>query len=146
MNWREYFLGLAEYVSRKSKDTSTRVGAVAIGPDREVLETGYNGPPRGVLDTPERFERPAKYLYTAHAEQNLVASAARPRLKGSTVYVTHLCCCECAKALINAGVAKVICGPGTTSMPRDMFIAALEMFNEAGVTLEITDGPTEMPG
>lgn len=146
MNWREYFLGLAEYVSRKSKDPSTRVGAVAIGPDREVLETGYNGPPRGVLDTPERFERPAKYLYTAHAEQNLVASAARPRLKGSTVYVTNVCCCECAKALINAGVAKVVCAPNTTAMPPELFEAAKAMFNEAGVTLEMTDGPTEMPG
>lgn len=146
MNWREYFLGMAEYISRKSKDLSTQVGAVAIGADQEVLETGYNGLPRGVDDRPERLERPAKYLYTAHAEMNLVASAARPRLKGSTVYVTHLCCNECAKALINAGVSHIICGSGTTFMPPELFEAATTMLNEAGVTLEITNGPTEMPG
>lgn len=135
MNWRDYFAGMAAYVAGKSKDPSTKVGAVAAGPGNETLETGYNGLPRGVRDLPERMDRPAKYLWTAHAEENLVAAAARARLKGSTVYVTHLCCCGCARMLINAGVARVECGPGTTSMPPEQFEVAKQMFTEAGVEL-----------
>ena len=89
-------MGFAKHAALKSKD-STQVGAVAIGLHKQVVETGFNGPPRGVLDSPERRERPAKYLFAAHAEANLVATAARARLEGTTVYVTHFCCSGCAK-------------------------------------------------
>ena len=135
MSWKSYFSGMAEYVSGKSKHT-TKVGAVAVGSHNEILETGYNGIPRGVEDTSERLERPAIYLWGSHAEENLVASAARQRLAGSTVYVTHLCCNTCARMLINAGVAKVVVGNGATSMPTELFDIARTMFNEAGVILE----------
>src|SRR3546814_6598168 len=68
MNWDQYFIKMAELAATKSKDPSTKVGCVIVGPDNAVRMTGYNGPPRGVLDLPERFERPAKYLFTSHAE------------------------------------------------------------------------------
>jgi len=113
------------------------VGAVLVGPHREVLLTAYNGPPAGVKDLPERFERPAKYLYASHAEANLIAFAARLgiRTEGCTVYVTHMPCAGCARTLIQAGIVKVVVGPGTTSMPEEEFAAAEEMFREAGVTV-----------
>jgi dCMP deaminase len=132
--WCDRFLTLAQHVAGWSKDT-TKVGAVAVDYAKRVLETGYNGLPRGVRDLPERMERPAKYLWTGHAEANLVAHAARDRLQGSTVYVTHLCCSGCARSLINAGVAVVVCGDGTTSMPQEEFDVAVQMFREAGVRL-----------
>lgn len=133
--WTRRFLGLAKQIADWSKDT-TKVGALAVDANRRILESGYNGIPRGVEDLPERRERPAKYLWAAHAEENLVAHAARDRLHGSTVYVTHLCCSRCTRMLINAGVAKVVCGPGTTSMPEEEFEVARQMFLEAGVELE----------
>ena len=135
MDWNSYFMGFAKHAALKSKD-STQVGAAAIGKDKQILEVGFNGPPRGVEDTPARRERPAKYLYAAHAEANLVATAARERLAGSTVYVSHMCCSACARSLIQAGVAKVVVGDGTTSMPAEEFEAAKQMFTEAGVCLE----------
>lgn len=137
MNWRDYFRGLAQYVAGKSKDPSTQVGSVAVGAANQILETGFNGIPRGVEDRPERMERPEKYLWFAHAEENLVASAARSRLEGSTVYVTHLCCNACARMLINAGVKRVVCASGKTSMPEEQFKVAVAMFGEAGVHLEV---------
>lgn len=128
---------LAKLVASWSKDT-TQVGAVAVDPEsRAVLETGYNGLPRGVEDRPERMQRPAKYLWTAHAEENMVAHAARHRLAGADVEVTHLCCCRCARMLINAGVKSVTCGDGTTSMPAEEFEVAVQMFKEAGVELNM---------
>ena len=135
LSWSEYLMGFARHAASKSKD-KTKVGSVAIGKASQILATGFNGPPRGVKDLPERFERPAKYVYTAHAEENLVAHAARQVLEGSTVYVTHCCCNVCARMLINAGVAKVVMGDGLTSMPQELFDAALEMFAEAGVVVD----------
>ena len=141
MKWVNRFIDLAKSIAQWSKDPATKVGAVAVDDDRVILETGYNGLPRRVLDLPERMERPAKYLWTAHAEENLVAQAARFRLEGSTVYVTHLCCNGCARMLINAGVKRVVCGAGTTSMPVEQFDVALQMFDEAGV--EFVQGELE---
>lgn len=133
--WMQRFLDLAQSIASWSKDT-TKVGAVAVDTSKRILETGFNGLPRGVADLPERMGRPAKYLWTGHAEENLVSHAARDRLAGSTVYVTHLCCNGCARMLINAGVARVVVGDGTTSMPQEQFDVAVQMFREAGVALE----------
>ena len=134
--WPEYHMGFAKHAATKSKDPSTKVGAVAVDSAHRIVETGFNGFPRGVEDLAHRMERPAKYRYTAHAEENLVATAARSRLLGTTVYVTHLCCSGCARMLIQAGVSKVVAGNGKTSMPQEEFEVAVEMFHEAGVVLE----------
>ena len=134
-DWSTYLMGFANHAAQKSKD-STKVGAVLVGPNNEVLLTGFNGLPIGVLDLPERREkRPEKYLWVSHAESNLVAFAARRgiRTEGCTVYVTHMCCAGCAKALIQAGIKKVVVGTGQTSMPHDEFRAADTMMREAGV-------------
>jgi dCMP deaminase len=140
MNWPTYLMGFARHAATKSKDT-TKVGAVLVGPDGEVRLTAYNGPPKGVQDLPERFERPAKYLYASHAEANLVAFAAREgiRTAGCSVYVTHHPCSSCARSLIQAGIRCVVVGDGTTSMPAQEFEAAAVMFREAGV--EVTSLP-----
>ena len=134
MNWDQYLYGFAEHAAKKSKD-STQVGAVLVGPQREVRLTGFNGPPMRVQDLPERRERPAKYLYASHAEANLVAFAAREGIstKGCVVYCTHHPCSSCARTLIQSGVCEVVVGPGVTSMPEAEFAAAAVMFQEAGV-------------
>ena len=136
MNWSDYYMGFAKHAALKSKD-STQVGAVLIGPDGDVHLTAYNGPPRGVEDHAWRRERPAKYLYASHAEANLVAFAAREGIRtlDCSVYVTHMPCSACARALIQSGVAQVIVGAGTTSMPPEEFHAAEVMLEEADVAL-----------
>ena len=135
MNWCEYLMGFAQHAAQKSKD-ATKVGAILVGSNNEVILSGFNGPPIGVRDLPERREkRPEKYLWVSHAEANLIAFAARRgiRTEGCTVYVTHMCCAGCAKALIQAGIKKVVVGTGQTSMPNDEFRAADTMMREAGV-------------
>lgn len=134
MDWPEYLMGFAHHAATKSKD-STKVGAVLVGPDKTVLLTSYNGPPRGVHDLPERRERPEKYFWASHAEANLIAFAARQgiRTEGCKVFVTHHPCSACARTLIQAGVFSVVVGEGITSMPADEFKVAAQMFEEAGV-------------
>lgn len=113
MNWDEYFLGLAEQVKLKSKDSSTQIGAVIVGEDNEVLSVGYNSFPRGCDDNiPERQERPEKYYWFEHAERNAIYNAARIGipLKGSKIYLTsQIPCMDCARAIINTGIKTVYC-------------------------------------
>jgi dCMP deaminase len=137
MKWRQYLYGFAAHAALNSKD-STRVGAVLVGPEREVRLTAYNGPPRGVEDYPERRERPIKYLFASHAEANLVAFAAREGIstKGCTVFVTHFPCAACARSLIQAGVANLVYGPGTTKNSEEDYAASRQMLLEANVKTE----------
>ena len=134
-NWTDYFLEMAHLVASKSKDPNTKVGCIVVSEDKVVMATGYNGLPRGVEDKAERMERPAKYLWTSHAEENAVAQAARvgAKLKGGTAFVTHMPCSRCARTLIQAGIEYVVVDRGTTSMPQEEFDVAMQMFKEAGV-------------
>lgn len=129
-------MGFARHAAQKSKD-STKVGAALVDEDRVVRICSFNGPPRGVRDLPERFDRAngEKYFWASHAEQNLIAFAAREgiRTKSCTVYVTHHPCSSCARTLTQAGVARVVIGAGTTSMPDREFEVAETIFREAGI-------------
>jgi len=133
MTWHEYLMGFAQHAATKSKD-STKVGAVLVK-DRVVLCAGFNGPPRGVRDSADRFERPKKYLYATHAEMNVITTAAREGVKteGCDLYVTHAPCSACARLIIQSGIERVIVGDGQTSMPAEEFEAARVMFDEAQV-------------
>ena len=129
-------MGFADYASTKSKD-STKVGAILVAKNgRTVLVTAYNGPPSGVNDSQDRFERPQKYLFASHAENNCISFAAKYGLNtdGCGVYVTHSPCSSCARTLIQAGIKYVVYGEGKTSMPAEEFEAASIMFYEAGVS------------
>jgi len=144
--WTDYYMGFALHAATKSKD-GTKVGAVLVGTDAEVRLAAYNGPPRGVEDNEWRRERPQKYLYSSHAEANLVAFAAREGIRtlGCTVYVTHAPCASCARTLIQAGIREVVCGHATTSMPPEEFAAARLMFREAGVTKTMLEPISHQP-
>ena len=138
--WDRRFMDVASLVALWSKD-STRVGAVLVGPGNEIRLTSFNGPPKGIKDTPGRFERPAKYLYASHAGANLVAFAAREgiRTKDCTAYVTHPPCAACARTLIQAGVKRIVFGAGkfTCSATWTEETAAADvMCREAGVSIE----------
>lgn len=109
------FWAIAKAVAGMSKDPTTKVGAIAIDSNMNIICTGYNGFPRGVKDLDSRLsDRNMKLKFTSHAEQNLVAQAAYmgQSLRGSTVLVTKLHpCSNCAKSLIQAGVSTVISPP-----------------------------------
>jgi dCMP deaminase len=102
------FLEDAADEARKSKDPSTKVGCVIIRPDRTQASGGFNGFPRGVADTPERYaDRPTKYALVVHAEANAIITAHEP-LHGYTLYCTLAPCNECAKLIVQAGIKRVV--------------------------------------
>lgn len=148
--WLDHFERHALAAAEMSKD-STKIGAALIGEDKEVLLTAFNGPGLGVEDTPERRnKRPMKYNFACHAEQNLVAFAARNgiKLKGLTVYTTHFPCANCANTLIQAGIKCVIVRDGlkgnTTQIADDSYRDANESFREAKVRLVTHDIDPEL--
>ena len=135
MNWGKYFMQIATAVAVKSKDPYTKVGAVIVDEDHTVRVTGFNGPPRGVRDSPERLQKPEKYSWVSHAEMNCIAQAARVGVstKDCTLVVTHAPCSMCARLIVQAGIKRVIVGAGETSMPQEELDVAAKMFEEADV-------------
>jgi dCMP deaminase len=140
--WDARFMELAKMIATWSKDTSTKVGCVIIGPDKEIRSTGYNGFPRGVDDTiPARHERPAKYDFTEHAERNAIynASLYGASVKNCIMYVTFPPCADCARGIIQSGIREVIYldmpADKTQNIPgwRDKLEISFKMFDEAGV-------------
>jgi dCMP deaminase len=110
-SWDHYFLDIAELVAVRSKDPSSQVGAIIVR-DRNILSTGYNGFPRGVNDNIlERYERPTKYQWTIHAEENAIFNASRNGIstEGATLYVIPMHpCIDCAKAIAQSGIKEVV--------------------------------------
>jgi dCMP deaminase len=142
MDWYSYFKNISDIVALKSKDPDTKVGAVIVGPEKEIVSTGYNSFPRGINDDVEsRKERPEKYFWMAHAELNSIVNAARNGVstKGCSIYTTSdVPCNDCAKAIINAGIKNVFCvkngGPRSDKW-KEQEARSIEMFNEAGVNV-----------
>lgn len=141
-SWNEKYLEMAKHISSWSKDPSRKIGAVAVGKNGNVLATGYNGFPKGIEDTEERLNnRELKHKYVVHAEQNCIYNATLNgvSLQGSTMYVYGLpVCSECAKAIIQVGVKKVVIEDKEYTEQRwiDSFKITIDIFKEANVELE----------
>lgn len=109
LRWAIDFLQLAQYwANQKSKDPSTKVGAVIARSDRTIVSMGYNGFPRGVNDSPSRYnDRNEKYPRVVHAEVNAILTAREP-LHGHILYVTTCPCAECTKIIIQSGLGQIV--------------------------------------
>jgi dCMP deaminase len=146
--WSLHFLSLAEQCAKMSKDPSTQVGAVIVGPDREIRSTGFNGLPRGIADTPERLnDRDTKLQLVVHAEMNAILNAARCgiALKGCVLYLAATDesgavwggppCTRCTVELIQTGICKVVSYPrkAVPSRWHDDLALAENLLQESGV-------------
>ena len=112
INWDEYFMGIAHLSSMRSKDPNTKVGACIVDDNHKIVTVGYNGFPIGLNDKDFPWEREGgfketKYAYVVHAELNAILNSPR-NLKGCTCYVTLFPCNECAKAIVQSGIKKVV--------------------------------------
>lgn len=143
-DWDQRFMAVACLVATWSADRSVGVGCVFVR-DHAVLVTGFNSFPRGVRDLDERFERPEKYLWTEHAERNAIYSAARQgiSLASTTAYLNWFPCIDCARALIQVGVRRLVARQPDVADSRwgTQFQAALDMLAEVGVEVCWVDGP-----
>ncbi len=136
--WERFFLGLAEYVSKASKDPSTKVGAVIVDEDRRVVSIGYNGFPKNVEDDPYKLNnREIKYKYIVHAERNSLLFANKST-KNCTLYVyPFMPCPVCAGMIIQSGITEVVSLYNNNERWYQDFMISTKMFHEAGVKIRL---------
>lgn len=135
--WDEYFLMLAKLAATRSTCLAFPVGSVLVR-DRQVLATGYNGPPSGSVHCTAQG-----YCYSGlsscdasrtmpsravHAEANAIAQAAKHGIAtdGAVIYITLEPCISCLKLIISAGIRQVFYensfNQGEKAMMRDSFV------------------------
>ena len=147
-SWDEWFMGMVYDTARKSKDPSTKIGAVIVKDKRPIL-FGYNGLPQKVRDLPERMMRPIKYKWTEHGERNAIYCGARFGIAtdGTIMYTQAVPCTDCARGIINSGIVKIVVHRQTEALfdkhPQwiDDIMVSREMLADAKVTIQILDKP-----
>lgn len=106
-SWDDTFMVIAETIAKRSKDPNTKVGAVIVDKSNRVISLGYNGLVSGMNFSHIKMED--KNQYMIHAEANaLLQVDNRMRLEGATVYVTLSPCQDCAQALAQTGIKRVV--------------------------------------
>ena len=143
ISWQQYFMGVAKLSAYRSKDPNTQVGACIVSPENKIVGVGYNGLPWGCED--DQFPWAAregdlydtKYPYVVHAELNAILNSIS-HLQGCTIYVSLFPCNECAKAIIQSGIKKIVYESDKYS-DTEATQASKKMLMAAGVELQQMD-------
>jgi dCMP deaminase len=143
-SWDEYFMDIAEAVAKRATCDRGRLGCV-IARDKQILTTGYVGAPMGLphcdevghqmkTTIHEDGHQSKHCLRTSHAELNAISLAARNgvSINGSTYYGLMSPCYVCAKAMINAGILRVVV---KNRYHQDK--ETEELFKKAGIKFEV---------
>lgn len=145
LSWDEYFMAIAIFTSLRSKDPSTKVGAIVVNDQNHIVGTGYNGFVAGVDESMFNWERDGdwletKYPYVVHAEANSILNTTVSDLRNCRIYTTLYPCNECAKKIAQKKITEVIY---LKQKPRDedIFKAAARIFQAAHVTTRELDLP-----
>ena len=138
ISWDEYFMCVALLSRMRSKDPNTQVGAAIVDENHRVVSVGYNGFPTGVSDDEFPWSREggvltSKYAFVVHAELNAILNSQRS-VRGCTIYVSLFPCNECAKAIIQSGIKKIVYESDKYNGV-DTNIASKRMLKAAGVEL-----------
>ncbi|MFH0987238.1 MAG: cytidine/deoxycytidylate deaminase family protein [Candidatus Micrarchaeota archaeon] len=121
ISWDEYFLNIAKEIARRATCESGKIGAVIVK-NKKIISTGYNGAPRGLPHchdvgclmmetTYGDGVQKKRCLRTIHSELNAIIQAAMHGVStdGATLYGLYKPCSQCMKAIINAGIKRVVC-------------------------------------
>lgn len=132
-DWDQYFLKLAMLASERATCPRMHCGCVLVK-DKNVVATGYNGsiPGDDHCEDVGCLVVENHCVRTNHAEMNALTQAAKlgSSVEGAAAYVTNMPCTTCAKALIAAGIARVV----IFSDYHDTL--ATEFFAKAGIAIE----------
>ena len=145
-SWDDYFMTMVYLVASGSKDKRTHMGAVVVGPRREIRSTGYNGFVRRLNDSvQERQEKGEKQFWFEHAERNSIYNATLSgiSLVDCTMYTNGIPCMDCGRAIVQSGIIEVVVdkkwNPNTFKEWAERNRRTLEMFEEVGVKLKYHD-------
>lgn len=142
-----YLMRLAYEQARLSPDLSTQNGAVLVDPAGCVIGVGHNRIVPPTCATADRLQRPAKYLWTEHAERDAIYDAARCGCgtAGATLYAPWLACADCGRAIVLSGITRVVRHRIPQHADRPDWEASIavadEMMAHAHVTVDEIDVP-----
>lgn len=157
-SWDETFMHDVYWWARRSKDPRTKIGAVLVLPgDKDPISHGYNGFARAVNDNEiSRWERPEKYEWVVHAEENSVLNCSRKgqSSKGAIMYTQGIPCARCADACLQGGIVEVVVHKQWQEYEKqfswDKWIDSAKRsekkFKEAGIKIRVFDGVLGMQG
>ena len=139
ISWDDYFMGISLLSGMRSKDPSTQVGACIVDNNNRIVSIGYNGFVNGCSDEDFPWEREGeflktKYPYVVHAELNAILNSKND-LRGCSLYVSLFPCNECAKAIIQSGISRIVYESDKYANT-DATIASKKMLRAAGVILQ----------
>ena len=137
------------HAQRRSPDPSTKNGSILVGRNGKVITYGVNKFPRGIAETESRLmDKTTKYRLVVHAESSAIFNAANHgrMVSGSTLYCPFYACSECAKAIIQSGIVRVVGHAQLMAFAAEhttwvqSIIDAWHVLHEAGVECELYDG------
>ena len=137
LSWDDYFMAVALLSAKRSKDPNTQVGACIVNESNIIESIGYNGLPKGCSDDEYPWQNSGdlldtKYPFVVHAELNAILNSKGKDLTGCRIYVGLFPCNECAKAIIQSGINKVVYLSDKYA-DTDAVKASKRMFKSAGV-------------
>lgn len=143
-------MGIAILASKRSKDPSTQVGAVIVTPDKRIVGVGWNGMPKAKFgwdndsalpwskDSQDPLEN--KYMYVVHAEPNAIFHSSES-VRGCTMYLTWFPCSDCAKAIAQSGIKKLVyLEENATERYKTSMEGAKRIFSVSGLEFEKYSG------
>jgi len=100
---------IAHVIKKLSPDTETKVGAILLSSDGNLIAGSFNGFCQGAPDEDLPCTRPLKYELIQHAERNMLynCNAESIGTKGSTVICTLSPCLECLRACFRSKVKTI---------------------------------------
>jgi dCMP deaminase len=148
ISWDDLFFNLVREYRAKSKDPSSKFGAIIVNDDNDPISFGFNGFARGVKDHPERYEnRELKYKMVVHAEANAIVNAASngKATKGCKMYIDSWPCSSCCGMIINAKIKEIVINGDSEIHNNELFQERWKdsieitkmMCNEAGIKIRI---------
>lgn len=104
----KYFMDIAQITSKNSKAKRNKVGCIIVK-NGNILSIGWNGTPHG-FDNKCEDKNNVTIPEVIHAEINAICKLAKSTTssEGSTLYITLSPCFNCALAIIQSKVKRVV--------------------------------------
>lgn len=107
----DFYMDVAKRTAHLSRAVRLQVGAIVVKDDK-IISLGFNGTPSGwdnnceiILEDGTLKTKPE----VLHAEMNAISKLAKSNESGagSTIFITHAPCIDCAKMIYQSGIKEV---------------------------------------
>lgn len=136
-----YLREACKVAAAESQDSRTQNGALLRASSGVVVTSANRFPP--IVVTEARLERPHKYQFIEHAERGVIYAAAKAGIstENATLYCPWFACADCARAIILAGISRVVGHAKARHVSPERWAASMsaadQMLAECGIKIEL---------